>query len=581
MSVKVPNHNPGGLNAGEAPSLSTVSPFWLAAGLLAWLLVSELVNALWLPWFSVSGINLLTVLSVVALTSLATSLVQRRQRFWRLTARRSEEQCALALQQKAEAEAHLADCLERYRRLVELSPDAIVLHQDGRLVLVNKAAVDLVGGRSEEDLLGREVMEFVSPESQELVAARIQRVLAAEGQANRAEVRLRRLDGQPVDVESMAVRLLFQGRPAVLAILRDITERRRMELTLKESEDRFRSIFMTAPIGIGLMELDGRGLEINPAFVAMLGYDQKELCRLTTEDLLHPEDVPERHRLLQEIREGRRQGYMREARYIHKDGHLVWTRLIVSLIPGQGGRPPLLMVMAQDITQEKETAAQLEANQARLRALATELSVTEERQRRELAADLHDHVGQPLALAKIKLSALKEILAWEGRGAALEEAIRYLDEAIAASRSLTSKLSPPMLFEGKLEETLAWLAEQIEQRHGLKVTVQGTTESLTLPEPVRIILFRAVKELLTNVVKHARARWVQIFLDKQGPELCITMQDDGIGFSHEEVVGKGARPRGFGLFSLRERLGQIGARLDLSSRPGQGTTVRLWAPLKD
>ncbi len=548
---------------------------WLALGLLAWQLVSDLLGTCWLPQASILGHPLLPLI----LTSLGGAflgyLIFRRfppllqdgaARQWSVTQDRVEE--------------HLRDCEERYRRLVELSPDAIVLHQDLRFVFLNPAAVELFGGRGAQDLLGREILTVVAPESRELVSRRVRQVLT-EGSVDRAEIKLLRLDGQQVEAETAAVRLPFQGRPALLVIIRQITERRRVEQELREGEARFRAIFENAPVGIGLMELDGQGLEANPAFIRMLGYPQAEVCRQTTQDLLHPDDVAERQRLIQEIREGRRDSYEREARYLRPDGSHLWARICVSLVPAAGERRPLLVAMLEDITRQKETEAALKAYQERLRSLAAELALTEERERRLLAADLHDHVGQPLALAKIKLAALRETLAWEGRRAEVEEPLRFLEEAIAASRALTSKLSPPLLFEGRLEEALAWLAEQVQQRHHLRVTVHCRQVPAELPEAHRIILFRAVQEALTNVVKHARARNVQISLDRQGPNLCIKVEDDGIGFNVDTVTGKSGQYGGFGLFSIRERLGHMGASLEIASQPGQGTTICIFAPLKD
>lgn len=695
----------GDLQHSEGLSLPAwgggLRPVWLALGLLAWLTVSDLINTWFFPQSSLQGLHLLIIIAAWLGAFALGSLARRGPRFLLSGAAALRRSRGQAQGDKTSAEERLRDCEERYRRLVELSPDGIVLHQDRRIVFLNLAAVRLFGGGASEDLLGQDILEFVAPEFRELVIRRMRQVLEEEGSAPLVEIRLRRLDGQLVDVEAAAVRLPYQGRPAVLAIVRDITERRRVEqelresearfrqlfeqvadalflhdqgrilevnrqacdslgysreellsmniadievlspedlaglwqqevvtpvtilsshrrkdgstfpvevrvqtirlgggrprlalarditerqkaeAALKESEARFRAVFENAPIGIGLMELEGPGLEVNPAFIRMLGHSQAEICRMTTEDLLHPDDVAERRRLIQEIREGRRETYERQGRFIRPDGSHLWARIFVSLVPGTGERRPLLLAMLEDITRQKETAAALEAYQERLRSLAAELSLTEERERRLLAADLHDHVGQPLALAKIKMAALRETLAWEGRRAEVQEPLRYLEEAIAASRSLTSKLSPPMLFEGGLEDAVEWLAGQVQQRHHLSVTVRRGNHRLALPEADRILLFRTVQEALTNVVKHARARNVQISLDKKGSNLCIEIKDDGIGFNVDAVTGKSGQFTGFGLFSIRERLGHMGASLEVASKPGEGATVRILAPLKN
>jgi PAS domain S-box-containing protein len=680
----------------RTPAWVTTRPLWLGLALLAGLTLMGLAGARLCPRCTLLGLN---ALSLVLTWAVLTLLACLGRKHYRLLLGESRRAAAEAQRQHAEIHRLFQDSEERYRRLVEFSPDGIILHQDHRLVFLNPAAVQLLGGRSAEELVGREVMAFVSPESRELVAGRIRQTLEQQTRVDRAEVRLVRLDGQPVDVETAGVHLLFQGRPAVLVILRDITQRRRLEADLRESEERFRqlfdlmpdalflheqgrfievnrqacqtlgftreellrlgvadievlpreeldrlwrqelagpmtlqsfhrrkdgstfpvevriqslrlnggklrlalarditqryqaeealkasearfrSIFENAPIGIGLMELNGRGLEVNPAFVAKLGYPREELCRQTTEDLLHPEDRAERRRLLKEIQAGQRRGYVREARYRRRDGSFMWARLHVSLIPGQHDRAPLLLAMVEDISQEKAATEELKANQERLRSLAAELSLTEERERRLLAADLHDHVGQPLALARIKIASLREALAREGRSAEVEEGLRFLEEAIAASRALTSKLSPPLLFDGELKDALSWLADQMRQRHGLTLDLHCDPHFPQLPEAQRILFFRAVQELLTNVVKHAQTNQVQISLDKREGELWITITDDGVGFDPVEVLEKRGGSQGFGLFSLRERLGQVGASLEIDSRPGGGTTIRLRTPL--
>lgn len=564
----------------NSPGLRLQPLLW-ALGLLVTVSLAELLNHSLCPHFTILGIDAVTVLIAALLgASLSFSFHRRCQSTLQECLQLHQENRRVQAAQ-SRVEERLRDCEERYRRLVELSPDAIALHQDGRFVFLNPAAARLVGAKSPEELEGREVLEVVAPASRELAAARIREVLEGEGEVPRQELQLQRLDGSLVDVETAAVRLFYRGRPAVLVIARDITTRRQAEAALRQSEARFRTIFENAPIGIGLMELDGKGLEVNAAMINMLGYPQEDLCRFTTEDLLHPEDVAERRRLFQEIREGRRQGYVREARFIRKDGRLLWTRVHTTAVRPDPEGPLLLVGMVEDITPQKESQAMLESYQERLRSLAAELSLTEERERRSLAVDLHDQVGQPLALAKLKLSALRETLAWEGRDQEVREALSYLEEAIAASRALTSKLSPPLLFEGDWEEAVEWLAEQFERRHHIRVSVRRGAPLPSLPEGHRVLLFRTIQELLTNAVKHARARQVEIFLDKQDDKLCIDIKDDGIGFDVADVFSKSGTLAGFGLFSIRERLGHMGAHLDIRSQPQEGTTVRIRAPLPE
>jgi signal transduction histidine kinase len=213
------------------------------------------------------------------------------------------------------------------------------------------------------------------------------------------------------------------------------------------------------------------------------------------------------------------------------------------------------------------------AYEARLRSLAAEISLIEARERQRLATELHEHIGQVLAFAQIKLGLMSEE-ATPGLLPMLREVREHIDHSIKYTRSLTFELSPPVLYELGFEAALEWLAKQIRDSTGIKVEVQRENFPLQLPEEARILLFSVVRELLTNVVKHAQASQVKIFLGQEGGNLRVQVDDDGVGF---ELAPSGAA--GFGLFSIRERLARIGGSLEVKSQVGRGTSVGVTVPL--
>jgi signal transduction histidine kinase len=161
---------------------------------------------------------------------------------------------------------------------------------------------------------------------------------------------------------------------------------------------------------------------------------------------------------------------------------------------------------------------------------------------------------------------------------------------ILDTQSLTFELSPPVLYELGFEEAIEWLTEQIEERHGLSVSYENDDEPKPLREEVKILLFHAVRELLVNVVKHAQSNCAGVVLKRTSEAVVVIVDDDGIGFaertgdhargSPRPPGSKQARPGGgFGLFNIRERITQIGGRIDISPRPGGGTRVALSIPL--
>ncbi len=360
----------------------------------------------------------------------------------------------------------------------------------------------------------------------------------------------------------------------------EILERRRTELALRESEVRFRTIFEGAPIGIGLWSLEGKFLEGNPALTKMLGYGLEELRRLDPSRLSPPEDLLAREALFEEILKGRRDFFEREGRCRRQDGSFIWVWVHVSPIRDSSGKILFALVMFKDITREKQVQAEISAYQQRLRSLASELSLTEERERRRLAADLHDHIGQILALAQIRLGELSQETSSGQSLNTVGEIREYIGQAIRYTRSLTFELGLPVLYDLGLEAAVEWLADQFQEQHALVINISHDDQPKPLGEAASLLIFRVIRELLTNVVKHSHATQVEITVTRVGDYLNLQVKDNGIGFDTSEFGNKSARAGGYGLFSIRERLNHLGGYLEVASEAGQGTTATITVPLE-
>jgi signal transduction histidine kinase len=211
---------------------------------------------------------------------------------------------------------------------------------------------------------------------------------------------------------------------------------------------------------------------------------------------------------------------------------------------------------------------------ASLRRLASQVCLAEERERRQIAEDLHDHLGQGLALIKLRLQRLRGDAVLGGHGDALGELVSLSDQAIRYTRGLTFELSPPVLYELGLGPALDWLGEQTALKHGLQVKVHDRC-GLALPDDLKVMFWKSARELLHNVVKHAEAKKVTLTLADQDGCVLLTVDDDGRGFDFAGVQPvAGDR---FGLFSIAERLGQLGGRMQVDTSVGGGTRVRLEA----
>jgi signal transduction histidine kinase len=235
--------------------------------------------------------------------------------------------------------------------------------------------------------------------------------------------------------------------------------------------------------------------------------------------------------------------------------------------------------LIREIDEHRRSRAMLDTYHHKLRRLSSKLLLAEESERRRIAIALHDRVGQSLTVSKMRLDALAA-----GRPE-IREAIKIcevgdiLERTIADTRMLTFELSPPILYELGLEAALEWLCEKFSREHDLDIDFHSDLDAPPLENHLRVMLFQTTRELLFNIVKHARATRVQVCMAVADHTLEITIADDGLGFQPARINADPSCNLGFGLFSIRERLDDLGGALDIRSESGRGTRVTLRCPL--
>ncbi len=225
-----------------------------------------------------------------------------------------------------------------------------------------------------------------------------------------------------------------------------------------------------------------------------------------------------------------------------------------------------------------EIEQNVRSHQQQLRSLASELSLVEERERHRIATEMHDNIGQTLAAAKMTLGQLHESIADAKLGQQLDQTRRLVEAAIEYTRSLTFQLSPPVLYELPFKQALKWLTEQMEEQSGIPVEFRWTG-GLQLAEESRVLLFHVVRELLLNIQKHAQARSASVSVQISAAYVTVVVTDDGIGLAVSGKRGDSGKQRGFGLFSIRERLTHLGGQIEIGANDGQGTRVGVTLPL--
>ena len=520
---------------------------------------------------------------------------------------------------RAEEELQMqAETLREQAELLDIAEDAIMIHNiDGKIVYWNHGAEEKYGW-SKEETLGKVVhvlLNTIFPKPLEKIKSELLRKGRWDGEL----VHTGR-DGTHIIVESRwALRRDKQGNPiAIMEINNDITKRKHAEEALQKAKDelelrvaertaelskinerlalelgrrkliedilrrgaeRYKNLFENSPIGIYRTNPGGRILMANPTLIRMLGYKSfEELSSSHTKKGGYEPTYLKKKIKKRLEREERVRGY--KATWRRSDKSVIFVRENARAIRGADGKVLYYEGTVEDISEQKKAEEKIQSYQKQLRSLASELSLAEERERRRIATILHDHIGQILAISKIKLGALLESLSASEHIENMREVREYIEQAIKHTRSLTFELSPPILYDLGLESALEWLAEQAQEQHGIQFEFENDGQSKLVNDEIRIFLFTAVRELLVNVAKHAQAKRVKVTVRRIDENLSIHVADDGIGFNASKKNFYLDENKGFGLFSIRERLHHLGGQMEVRSQRGRGTRVILLAPLK-
>ncbi len=219
--------------------------------------------------------------------------------------------------------------------------------------------------------------------------------------------------------------------------------------------------------------------------------------------------------------------------------------------------------------------------QEQLRSLASELSLTDERERYRIATELQERINQSLAISKIKLDALRHTISGKELNKALDEICSSLGQAVVEVRSLVFDMSSPILYELGFETAVAdWLTVEIRQKHGIATEFEDDGQIKPLDEDIRLLLFRDARELLANIVKHAQAKEVKVSIRRVNDQMHVIVEDNGVGFDPIKIAAVATKEGGFGLFSIRQHWNHLGGYLKIESKPGHGCRASIIVPLK-
>ena len=351
----------------------------------------------------------------------------------------------------------------------------------------------------------------------------------------------------------------------------DITGQKQTEQSLRESEELFRSLSQSSPLGILLTDIAGHWEYANPRCRKLWGFTLQQTIGDGWTQAVHPDD---RSTVCDEwfacLREGR--PFAREFRLQHRDGQIAWVHLRTAPVLTESGKARGHVGTAEDITERKRA-------EDALHRLSTRLLQSQDSERRRIARELHDSTGQNLAALAMHLTRLSESSADLQPDAqqSLSTCLLLADQCSREIRILSYLLHPPMLDELGLASALQWYADGFGQRSGIQVDLEVPSDLGRLPQAVEIALFRVIQECLTNIHRHSGSTTATIRLAKQPDCVVLEVQDTGHGMA---IAGADGQPTelGVGVMGMRERVQELGGQLNIKSGP-QGTMVRATLPL--
>ncbi len=362
------------------------------------------------------------------------------------------------------------------------------------------------------------------------------------------------------------------------ATVRGVLERVAARRAAREAEERFRRLAENAPDMIFRWSY-ARGFEyVSPASTEVVGYTPEE--HYADPGLgyrvIHPDDIPVYESVFSDLADPEGPRRYCVIRWFHKDGHIVHVEMRMTPIFDARGELVAIEGIARDISQHVIA-------RARLRELTSRLTQAQEEERRRIARELHDEIGQELTIAKMRLRMVENALPAEAE--AVHEKLKMLgtllDETLQNVRHLSHELRPPLLDEMGWEPALALVCDTFSQRTELPVIYRHSGSADRLDPDVEMVAYRVVQESLTNVARHANARQVVVHADLSSDELTLTIEDDGQGFDMAALDHTSDAAVGLGLLGMQERVDMVGGRIQIVTAPGKGTRVEVHLPRKE
>ena len=359
----------------------------------------------------------------------------------------------------------------------------------------------------------------------------------------------------------------------------DITEKKLISIQIEKAEKMYRLLADNSNDLICLHEPDSTFKYISPSIKDILGYEQAEKIGELGFSLIYKDDV-------QLFRDSIFQRIYKQVpnttfycRAKHKKGEILWLEFSTSAV-FKNNKPDYILTSSRDVTDWMLAKQEIQEYQISLQEMTTEMTLIEEKQKKEIASNIHDHLSQSLVISKMKINQLKKNPELKIIDKDLNFIDTHISEALENSRKITYELSPPVLYQLGIIDALNWLLENVEATHNIECKIHSNISSIKLSDVKSILLYRCIQEVIKNAVKYANSTLLTLELNKNDFGINIRFSDNGDGFDTKMLNNyKNHSGSGFGLFAVQERIRNIQGEFAITSKLNIGTSVNIFIPL--
>jgi PAS domain S-box-containing protein len=433
--------------------------------------------------------------------------------------------------------------------------------------------LEIISGYNGEEIAAMKPLDLFSDGERSVIEEKLKQVFE-KGSAE-VETAITCKDGKKIPYYLTGQHIQYEGRPCLIVTGIDITDRKKTEEQLRESEQKYKLLFDSSPLPLLIFSrTDHSIIDVNEAAVKSYGYTREEFLHMNIKDLRPEEDL---NRFMEEIRFSiTDDAHLGIWRHRKKDGSVIYVEIIGHDIIYQGKAARL--TLSNDITEKLAYDEKLKQSYQEIRMLTKHLQHIREEERTHIAREIHDELGQQLTVLKMDVSWLNKKLSAAENSVKekLKDLLTLLDGTVKSVRRISSELRPSLLDDLGLIAAIEWHLKEFEKRAGIKATFSADEPELSLPEETRTGLFRIFQESLTNVARHADAKKISVSLKRREGDLVLSIEDDGHGFDKLKVAGK----KTLGILGMEERSSMMGGKYLINSTPGGGTIVEVSVPFK-